>query len=497
MISISSLWRSFLRLKPPLFVFSTTIIFYSILWIISPSNKIIIASFIIFFLCLYTKLRNIRLSAFLTYFASLIVLTGKTYEIQLIPPGVFSIDLWPNGYLLHIIVTPSHVIAFFLSVIISIDLLKKQFPIIRITLSDWLIFLAFFWRSVASLLASKQPEISIILTLLSSTPLVAYLFLRLYAKQWKAPLLLSTAIIAGLLVFESVISLQQFSKGTPLGKSIEAQKGIEFFGEGADELQFRFRPLGTFEHANELGAFTAFALFVVLALYSSTSKRIFEITFLIGLITLITTLSRSSWIAFSIGLFVSARLIKNLLKTRQIIFSPGKTTAIGAVSFIFFVFFIFPRLERSIYSFVEVDGGGTTRILQIKNALMLISRSPLMGVGAGMNVIEGYIQDPGGVMAVFPTSVHNMYLLLAVEHGIPALVLFLAFVLSYLRTIQTSLRKISLYNQWSIITRGILAGIITLSIVAIFQPIWHEPFIILSLALIYENVHKNQFFSKT
>ena len=95
-----------------LFIFWTTLFFFLSILIINPSNKIILVYFVILFFIYYFKIKKFEISLFFTYVSSLIVLTGKTYLIQLVPPGIFSLEIFPFGYSTELVITASHLLAF-------------------------------------------------------------------------------------------------------------------------------------------------------------------------------------------------------------------------------------------------------------------------------------------------------------------------------------------------------------------------------------------------
>ncbi|MFZ5845042.1 MAG: hypothetical protein ACOY0S_01065, partial [Patescibacteria group bacterium] len=143
------------------FSFGATLIFYLLLWLFDPENKIIAASFLGLAGLFYLRFRDLRLSILLSYIASLIVNTGKTYIFQLIPPGIFlppgifPPDQWPEGYLVRLVIAPKHVLAGLLSLIMLRDFhLWKR---VRLSLND-IFFSGYFMLTLASaIFASPRP----------------------------------------------------------------------------------------------------------------------------------------------------------------------------------------------------------------------------------------------------------------------------------------------------------------------------------------------------
>ena len=97
----------------------------------------------------------------------------------------------------------------------------------------------------------------------------------------------------------------------------------------------------------------------------------------------------------------------------------------------------FPNSRKRVESsFKKFQQGGVSRLLEFRyyhwgNSLMMIKEHPLMGVGLGnwrFNYplyYKSFVQDPLFNYNVQIRKVHNDYLQLAAECGIPALVLFL------------------------------------------------------------------------
>ena len=85
------------------------------------------------------------------------------------------------------------------------------------------------------------------------------------------------------------------------------------------------------------------------------------------------------------------------------------------------------------YSLWGGYSSGKARIQLIREALEIIKQKPLIGVG-----LEGFLpammaNNVTGVIEHFLFPVHNLYLLLASELGLPALGCFIVFIVASLR----------------------------------------------------------------
>lgn len=481
-ISIFAATKLFKSLSPQVVVFISVLLFYLTIWIVNPENKIIAAAFMLLILIFYSKLRDFRLSVLLTYLAGMFIFTGKTYVVQLVPPGIFPLDRWPLGFIVALTLSVRHIIAFFMLVILIKDI--GSWKKIILNQGDKSILLYYLLLVISSVFASKQWLISFAYVLLMLDGLILYLYLKVYGNTWKNLILLVTSLLTALMIFESIISYQQFLAGSPVGKNIESQQGIEFFGEAVDELPFRFRPVGTFGHANELGSAFAFLLPIYLALYLKTSKTNYLMPMVAGVLVLVLTLSRASWFGFALAVAI---VVYRLRKSHDFRWPrlPQKYSVFlltGAI--ILTLLFIFPRLDRSFYTFSQTGGGGHIRYQQIVNSLTLIKLHPFLGTGAIMSVPEGLNYDTSGVLLNFPSPVHNIYLLMAAEYGIPAALLFLLFVIFYIRQ---DLKKIKRLNKEGVVfpnALGLLAGTVAMLVISFFHPFLNHLLVILGLTSI-------------
>ena len=81
--------------------------------------------------------------------------------------------------------------------------------------------------------------------------------------------------------------------------------------------------------------------------------------------------------------------------------------------------------------FLEDYGAARTRIPLTEVALNIIGHHPWLGIGLGNYTMAApdYDTTPEGISYEFPRPVHNEFLLIAAEQGLPALGLFLVILL--------------------------------------------------------------------
>ncbi len=460
------------------YLFWTTLIFFLLLLITNLSNKPIIASFLVLFIIYYLKLKKFDLSLFFTFISSSIVTVGKTYHMLLVPPGIFSTEIFPFGYFSNLVITTSSFLAFAMLIYILRQLTfdPKAF---KINKTDILIFIFYALKILSAIFGSKNPALSLPFELLSLANLVVYIYARFLFKSgdtlWKN----LTYLIAALVVFESLLGFKQLVGKSPIGKNLEFQISIEYYGHAADETQFSFRPVGTFDHANTLGIWTAaMTTFLFIHAFKRKSWTLW-FSFLAGASLTVVTISRSAWLGLGASLIFSIYYISknyNGLVSPFVGFLSKWKWIIIPVSIFLFVFFIIPRAKNSLYSFQGQAGGGWFRYIQNKDAIMAIGLHPLIGIGDGMEVFEGMSLNSNTFEVDLPLQVHNWYIGTALKNGIPALFTFAFFI-------ALSLQKIFEAKKLTLIALSVSSTIICLLLAAIFQPIINLNIILLLLSL--------------
>lgn len=456
------------------YIFLTTLLFFLFLWFVNPSNYVIAAAFFILIVIYNLKIKNIRLSLLLALLSSSIIYTGKSYLILLIPKGVLPIEIYPMGYYTSLTITANLILSVLMALVIIRDLINKNVRRFRLKSIDLIILLFYLWSIIADCFGSKDPMFSLLYNFQGLTIPVLFLFIRLQKFDKKHLRGLVISLLSALLIFESLISFQQLMTQAPLGRNLEAQKGIEYFGKTVDELQFTFRPVGTFNHANMLGLWISSYLIIFVALLVQKPSKSLVGIILIGTACLITTLSRSSWLGFVAGtLFVIYLLEKKKIINKQI----NKYLPIFITIFIpLVIIFILPRIEKSLYAFSE--GGGYFRKVQIERSVPLLLRNPLWGVGSNRSVQEGLnLINKRNLNPSIILDVHNWYILNTIEHGFVSTFIF--FILIYLYIKRYEYQHFDNTNDI-----GWLGGVIASLVVGIFQPFINIQIIILSLVFL-------------
>jgi hypothetical protein len=483
LITLTNKFRKLLK-NNKVYIFAVTSTFYLLLWIVNPSNKIIAASFIFLLAIYYRKTKDFRLSLLITYFSSSIVLTGKQYVYELIPPGIYPLDLYPRGYLVSLAISPKHLILSAMLILVIRDIVTNKKFNFKIDKIDLLLVLYFFWVILTDIIVSKRLGISLFYSLLYMEGLVLYIFTRFYILRKPRIYSFIIYVFMALVFVQSFVVFQQFQGSAPVGKSIESQTNIEYFGHSADELLFRYRPVGTLYHANMLGIWLVYFLSIFGVYILRKESKFISFIFTFGLITIVLTLSRSAWVSSLVSLltalYIYEKIKKKIIKIPRFIHK--NKIGIILLTIGIFVFFVFPRLSKSIYSFGQDEGGGYLRTEQIIETTKLILLHPIFGTGSKMSLLEGLLSFPTGIFGKIPLFVHNWYMLIMIEHGVPALIFFLMFVILSLKRIYNIISLSNKTNLLELLSVGMFSGIVGLLIAGFFQPYIAEELIMFSAA---------------
>ncbi len=249
--------------------------------------------------------------------------------------------------------------------------------------------------------------------------------------------LIAWCISAGLLL-ESLICLAQKAAGGNLGLGFLGERaGEKEMAMGADTV---FRIGGTQGHPNALGGYLVSVLPVALALCLASIQKwkrvILSGIFVLGLLVLFLSYSRSAWFMGFLGCVIMVCWAfyiqrKNLKKILPALILGGFITAGLAIAF---GPYIKNRLEQD-------DKGSTlSRIPQWQMALSMVKSHPILGVGMNnYNMVtekyETYVEDPTSHSRVFLYAgrPHNVFIGVAAEVGIPGLLLVMAFFMASAR----------------------------------------------------------------
>jgi hypothetical protein len=442
-----------------------------------PNTKLFFVWSAIFFLALFT----VSFSFFQALIFSLLPVSlfsiGQLYQFVVVPPEAMSNPLYQYGRSLFFTFSP----AYFL-LILSIGAVPLLFfrlkKMIHVPLPFVLLFLLESSQLFSALNTTGLPVLSMLYTI-SGLGLICWgvVFVNyLHNNKMNSARLLHilfTQLIIILLFHSTIVLGQTFFRST-LGLKIEQTDQIPYFGAGADEDSFQFRPVGLRSHSNELGneilVLSSAFLFLGAVLYEKNVSKLraetglFAVTGLVSLLVMILTQSRSVYLGIAAGLvllFLHQRarvekvfhyLVKKILPYRFTLF----------ILIVLIGFMVGRRLWKSQFSFGEA-GGYTVRVQLLEEAQSLIQQNWWWGVGPGMFIPSAFQHNPDGVMKVFPEAVHNGFYLFLTEGGVMSLSVAGFFLYFLTRKVWNS--KMSKLAKW--VYASALVGQL---VVMIFQP---------------------------
>ena len=205
------------------------------------------------------------------------------------------------------------------------------------------------------------------------------------------------------------------------------------------------RLTGTFKMPNDLGAYLALSLPYVIGYFvasrrrHTTQKPPIWIILALGTIgvmmsaNLVLTLTRAAWVSTIIAtVFLGVYFIVTALRKFESVSGLWKRSLFGSAIIILLLslsLFLVPQHIKARFQTMLAHPVGFMgeRPQWWQTSLELIQKYPLTGIGLGRFRYEYQTSGPPEQYNV-PYHAHNIYLHIAVEHGIPSLLLFLWIV---------------------------------------------------------------------
>lgn len=144
--------------------------------------------------------------------------------------------------------------------------------------------------------------------------------------------------------------------------------------------------------------------------------------FALGCLAMVLTFSRNGWLSLSlcIALVVGLAILKHRLSKVLLMTS----VVVGLAAFGFLI--ASGLSERVLMRISGQDGMSAGYRGELNGvAFNMINQNPFFGVGLNSFEENMHLYDQSGVSNVFPDPVHNIYMLIAAETGIPSVVVFL------------------------------------------------------------------------
>jgi len=336
--------------------------------------------------------------------------------------------------------SPAHLTGLVLLVLVVGQRLLWERRLPRLDRLDALVLLfvgIMFWRAFTS----AQGLLAVATAVAYSLGVVAY-YATAYGLRDKSDVRLALAAAAAVLLLESMHVALQMSTGQlfplPGAKNMFPAVVLTLDGMGG-----AMRPIGFQSHPNALAYFMVImfppALALLLLGRRRLGNRVFTVcaaVLLTSLIMLLVALSRGGWIAGALSiLFIVVALGRaHVLSGRQLAafaLASGFAVVIALVSF--------PQIITRV---TGSDSRSTeSRVLLTDQAITMIRANPWAGVGYG-NYNRSSFQYIGPRFATISEDyqkqlrtlvVHNHYLLLAAELGLPAMFLFMLLLWKFVR----------------------------------------------------------------
>lgn len=237
--------------------------------------------------------------------------------------------------------------------------------------------------------------------------------------------------------FFSAVCILQFFKINVLWLFPE---GLNYYDGG---IKYSGEFLGTLGNAGLTATFLCLSvptLFVYISRAKEKARFYLIIPMLMGAAVLFESKIAASVLGVLVGVFVSLPfLLSTDKKGRRVLIAVEAIILfiiLAAVYYIDFESGTLFELHNVLHGNIE-DSYGSSRIFIWRNALPLIPKAPLFGGGPDtladrIGVIFETVKDDGTVKQAAIDAAHNEYLNIAVCQGIPALIAYLAAVISSL-----------------------------------------------------------------
>jgi hypothetical protein len=292
--------------------------------------------------------------------------------------------------------------------------------------------------------------------------------------------------------FTALLAIFQFTidSSWPMQRYMNDSNELERLAFGEDVPA---KAIGPFLHGNSLSLFLSITLPIVLGLAlrkeNKAYRKLFFGVFFMGVLAQVLSLSRGGLISLSIALFSmwlftkrKKAAMKNFRKnvlyialSAATLFVLGKS--IGMVEVIKERFFSIAFEERDMAS-------NLCRVVNLTAGFNAVRAHPFVGIGPGTS--GKHFTVYGGWTGFGP---HNLYLFIASERGIPALIIFLATIIIALIAVTKRYK-----NKGDWLVGGVFASIIAGLINGMFESVLTDiflPFLFANLGILILFVRKS------
>lgn len=375
---------------------------------------------------------------------------------------IFYIMAQPPLYLLAVFHTPSflpldlhplRVWLFVLGIIIANEVYTKKIKKIKSKKPVFEYFLYLYFASVTISLLLNFHRININTFLISSTSILFFIMMYIFAKRFVTLSVLDAIFKAILItiIFSSIIAIYQFVF------DITFLNG----GESQDAFGNTMRSNGIFSQEYILGYELSFATILILSKYKN--KFLLYCGLPLIVIALITTFNRMNWVIFIVSVFLFFSISKS--------WKPIILTGYFSVMICCFVLLTMPDLIPNTISdyhykaFINnrlVADTSDGRIRGYRIALNAIFTKYPMGIGSRKSIEYNMLF---GDREGSPVTLHNGFLDAGIHYGIISMILFACFILSLLHYFKNGIIKNHIYKiPFFIVAIWIMANLINSNI---------------------------------
>lgn len=311
----------------------------------------------------------------------------------------------------------------------SVDKRRKVYvyPSIMMPAAVW------FTVSALSVPGTIDPTLGLFQLVMISKVLLLYLVIANQVRTPSDTKWIVVALISGLFL-QAILGLYQGWTGQPLG--------LWFLGETRREvLEFRLdigsvaRPQGTLGHPNGYAMYLEMLLPLAFVLLFAEIKPLYRsligLTFCVGVVALVVSLSRGGWLSFGLSIGVILFFL-----TRHSVIRPQRALSalVWVALLLLIIAFAFSGLVSSRLRSSD-EGSFASRFIFMRDAAAMTRDHPLLGVGLNNYALvmprynPGIVRRWGGGV----TNVHNIFLLVVAEIGLVGLAAFLWSLAAFLK----------------------------------------------------------------
>ena len=235
------------------------------------------------------------------------------------------------------------------------------------------------------------------------------------------------------ILMQSGIGFLQYFTGGRLGLEIlgEYDQGFREIRAGSAIISRVGGTMGVNNLPMYLNFFMPLFLCLLFTNISFKYKLGAGLVLLLGGITEILTFSRGGWLSLTVGITIALYgILKQKLKSHL-----KSAFLVGTVILITVTILLGISQDVRHRVFGNDHGSALSRISMIQVALRMITENPLQGVGLNSYAAQmnRYDHTRQNISYRFPFPVHNTFLLIAAESGIPALLSFLILLFGSIR----------------------------------------------------------------